>query len=99
MQFLLAWVSGLNVLGMSILGEVFSSLHQVLICGTAVLPQLRQFWDTIWSKLANKGSYTASIEGMRMRLLELQDDNKEAKKLRSKRLPEDWEDIEQVLYY
>ena len=37
---------------------------------------------------------------MKMRLPELQNDNKEAKKLRSKQvLPESWEDIEQVLYY
>ncbi len=37
---------------------------------------------------------------MKMRLPELQDDDKEAKKLRSEQvLPENWEDIEQVLYY
>ncbi len=34
-----------------------------------------------------------------MRLPELQDDNKEAIKLRSEGLLESWEDIEQVLYY
>ncbi len=34
-----------------------------------------------------------------MRLPELQDDDKEAMKLRSEGLPEDWEDIEQVLHY
>ncbi len=34
-----------------------------------------------------------------MRLPELQDDNKEAMKLRSERLPEGWEDIKQVLHY
>ncbi len=36
---------------------------------------------------------------MRMRLPELQDDDKEAMKLRSEGLPEGWEDIEQVLHY
>ncbi len=36
---------------------------------------------------------------MRMRLPELQDDDKEAKKLRSEGLPEGWEEIEQVLHY
>ena len=36
---------------------------------------------------------------MRMRLSELQDDDKEAKKLRSKGLPEHWKDIKQVLHY
>ncbi len=34
-----------------------------------------------------------------MRLPELRDDDKEAMKLRSKGLPESWEDIEQVLHY
>ncbi len=36
---------------------------------------------------------------MKMRLPELQDDDKEAIKLRSEGLFESWEDIEQVLYY
>ena len=36
---------------------------------------------------------------MRMRLPELQDDDKEAMMLRSERLPESWENIEQVLHY
>ncbi len=81
------------------LGEVSSPLHQVLICGTAVLPRLRQFRDTVRSGLANKGPYTASIGGMKTRLPELQDDNKEAKKLRSDGLSEGWKDIEEVLHY
>ena len=34
-----------------------------------------------------------------MRLLELQDDAKAAKKLRSKRLLESWKNIEKVFYY
>ncbi len=101
LQSLLVRVLGLNVLGMSVLGrgEVSSSLHQVFICETAVLSQLRQFWDTIWSELADKGPYTVSIEGIRIRLLKLQDNNKNAKKLRLKGLSESWEDIEQILYY
>ncbi len=36
---------------------------------------------------------------MRIRLPELQDDDKEAMKLRSEGLPEGWKDIEQVLHY
>ncbi len=79
--------------------QVLFSLHQVLICGTVVLPQLCQFWDTIRSELADEGPYTASIGDMRMRLPELQDKDKEAMKLRSKGLPEGWEDIKQVLHY
>ncbi len=79
--------------------QVLSPLHQVLICRTIVLPQLCQFWDTIQSKLADKGPYTTSIGSIKMRLPELQDDDKEAMNLRSERLPEDWKDIEQVLHY
>ncbi len=79
--------------------QVLSLLHQVLICGTVVLPQLCQFWNTLWSELAAKGPYTASIRGMRIRLPELQDDDKEVIKLRSEWLSESWEDIEQVLHY
>ncbi len=78
---------------------MLSPLHQVLICGTVVLPQLRQFWDTLQSELAAEGPYTASIGGMRMGLPELQNDDKEAIKLRSEGPPEGWEDIEQVLHY
>ncbi len=73
---------------------MLSPLHQVLIYGTVVLPQLHQFWDTIGSKLVDEDSYTASIGSMRMRLPELQDDDKKAIKLRSERLPEGGEDIE-----
>ncbi len=84
LQSLLAQVSGLSV-GQQ---QVLSLLHQVLICETFVLSQLCQFWDPIQSELAGKGPYTASIGGMRMRLPELQDDDKEAMKLRSEGLPE-----------
>ena len=76
LQSSLARVSGLSVSGLN----VSSPLHQVLICGTVVLLQLRQSWDTFQSELAEEGPYTASIGGMRMRLPELQDDDKEARK-------------------
>ncbi len=36
---------------------------------------------------------------MKMRIPELQDDDKEAKKLRSERMSEDWENIEGEFYY
>ncbi len=51
--------------------QVLFPLYQVLICKIVVLLQLRQFWDTIQSKLADKGLYIASIGGKRMRLPEL----------------------------
>ncbi len=68
--------------------QVLFPLHQVLICRIVVLSQLYQFWDTIQSELADESPHTASIRGMRMRLPELQDDDKEAMKLRSEGLPE-----------
>lgn len=79
--------------------EVFFLLHQVPICGTIVLLQLRQFWNTVRGELAHGSSYTASIGAMRMRLSKLQDDHKEVKKLKSEELPESWEDIDKVLHY
>ncbi len=79
--------------------QMLSPRYQVLICGTVVLLQLRQFWLTIQSKLADKGPYTTSIRGMRMRFPELQDDDKKAMKLRSEGLSEGWEDIKHVFHY
>ena len=69
--------------------QVLSPLHQVLIYGTVILLQLCQFWDIIQSEIADKDPYIASIIGMKMRLFELQDNDKEAKKLRLEQiLPE-----------
>ena len=45
--------------------------HQILICGTYGLSQLRQFWDIFRSELANKGPYKVNISSMRLRLQEL----------------------------
>ncbi len=96
LQSSLAQVLGLNVGKKQ---QVLSPLYQILIYGIVVLPQLRQFWDTFQSELAAEGPYTASIGGRRMKLSELQDDDKQAIKLRSEGLPEGWKDIEQVLHY
>ena len=51
--------------------DVFSPLHQIFVCGTAVLPQLRRFWDSFQSEIANKGPYNVSIGAMRLRLPDL----------------------------
>lgn len=74
-------------------------LHQVLIYMIAVLLQLHQFWNTIWGKLVYEGPYDASIWAIKMRLPKLQDDDKNARKLRSEKLTESWKDIKEVLYY
>ena len=46
-----------------------SHLHQVLICGTYVLPQLRQFCNGLQKELAQERPYV--IGGMRLRLHKL----------------------------
>ena len=51
------------------------------------------------NELADKGLYIVSIADMKIILSELQDDDKEAKKLRSKGLLEGWKDIKQVFHY
>ena len=71
-------------------------LHQVLIRGTYILPQLWQFWSNIQSKIALDAPY-ASIGDMKLQLLELQDSNKKVKALRTGGLLEGWQDVERVL--
>ena len=80
-------LSNASLSGLSTSTEL-SSLHRVFICGTHVLPQLRQFWDKFRVKLGAKGPYRVSIGAMRLRLPELQDNNEEAKTLRAEGLPE-----------
>ena len=62
----------------------FLPLHQVLICGTYMLPQLRQFYNTFWAELADENPYKVSISGMRLRLSELQELDQEAQELKLK---------------
>ena len=58
-----------------------SHLHQVFICVTYVLPQLRQFWQDLQKKLAQKEPYI--VGGMRLRLKELQAEDEQAWKTRA----------------
>ena len=76
-------------------------LHQVLICGTYMLLQLREFWDSLWNKLLDKGPYVANIGGMRLRLHKLQTKDKQAWKLRANQQlgQQGWEDIDRVLHH
>ena len=78
-----------------------SHLHQVLICGTYVLPQLRHFWDGLRRELASEDPYKASIGGMRLRLHELQAEDKQARKLRADQQlgQQGWDDIDGVLHH
>ena len=57
-----------SLAGLSLLSSLLSHLHQVLICETYVLSQLRHFWNGLQRELASKDSYKASISGMRLRL-------------------------------
>ena len=57
-----------NLAGLSLLSFLPLYLHQLLICGTYILPQLRHFWDGLQRKLVSKGAYKASIGGMRLKL-------------------------------
>ncbi len=62
---------------------------------TTATSVLRYFWD----KLVYKSFYIANIGLIRLRLLELQDNNIETKQLRSKKLLKNWKNIDGVLYY
>ena len=62
-----------NVSGLSL--DISSPLYQILVCGTAILPQLRQFWDSFQGEIANKSPYNISIGAMRLRLPDLQSNN------------------------
>lgn len=92
----------MSVLGTNIseMKTVLSLLYLVLIYGIFILLQVHQFWDSIRGELDNKSLYNISIGGIKMRLSELQDNDKETKKLRSAELlPEGYKDIKEVLHY
>ena len=91
-------LSNASLSDLSISAELLP-LHRVLICGTHVLPHLRQFWNTFRAKLDAEGPYQISIGAMHLRLPELQDNDKEAIVLRAGGLPEGWEDVKGVLQY
>ena len=73
-----ASLAGLSLLASSS-SFLLSYLHQVLIYGTYVLPQLQQFWQGLQKKLAQEGPYV--VGGMRLRLHKLQAKDKHACKL------------------
>ena len=76
-----------------------SHLHQILICGTYVLPGLRQFWNGLREELAQEGPYV--VGGMRLRLHELQAEDEQARKLRADQQlgQQGWDDIDGVLHH
>ena len=88
-----ASLSGLNT------SAELSPLHRVLICGTHVLPQLRQFWDTFRAELGTEGPYQVSIGAICLRLSELQESDDKARKIRAEGLKDDYEEVDRVLQY
>ena len=91
-------LSNASFSGLSASAEL-SSLHQVLICGTHVLPQLRQFWDTFQAKLGAEGPYQVSIGAMHLRLSELQESDDKVRKIRVEGLKSDYKEVDGVLHH
>ena len=60
-----------SLAGLSFPSFFLLHLHQILICGTYDLPQLYYFWDNLQKKLAFKGLYKVSINGIKLRLQKL----------------------------
>ena len=87
-----------SLAGLSLLFSLPLYLHQVLIYGTYVLFQLRHFWNGLERERAFKNLYKASIVGMRLRLPELQDEDKQARKLSADQQlgQQSWDDIDGV---
>ena len=88
-------LSNASLSGLSTSAEL-STLHRVLICGTHVLPQLCQFWDTFQAELGAEGPYQVSIGAMRLRFSELQESDNEARKIRAEGLKGDYEEVDGV---
>ena len=94
--------ASLSGLSLGLGSDDLSPLHRVLICGTYVLPHLRQFWETFRTELADEEPYKASIGGMRLRLAELQESDAEAQKIRAEELKEgldEYVDVDGVLHH
>ena len=91
-------MSNASLLGLSALAKLLS-LHRVFIYGTHVLLQLRQFWDMFQAELGAEGPYQVSIGAMRLRLLELQKSDNEARKIRAEGLKSNYEEVDRVLHH
>ena len=92
------FLSNASLSGLSALAELLS-LHQVLIYGTHILHQLRQFLETFRAELGDEGPYQVSIGTMRLRLSELQESDDEARKIRAERSKSDYEEVDRVLHH
>ena len=65
-----------------------------------MLPQLRHFWDTFLTKLADENLYKARIGGMRLRLPEPQESDDEVQRIRATReLQDGYKEVDGVLHH
>ena len=72
--------------------------HKFFICETYILLQLRHFWSTLQTELANEQPYKASIGSMRLRLQELQETDLKAQKLRQQKA-DGYEEIDKIFHH
>ena len=72
--------------------------HQILICGTYTLPELRRFWTTFWTEFANERLYKASIGNMRLRLQKLKEANSEVQELRQQKT-NGYKEIDEIFHH
>ena len=63
------------------------------------LPDLCQSWESFSQELAAKNSYKASIGGIRLRLVELQAEDGQTRKIRAEKLGGNCEDSDRILYH
>ena len=76
-----------------------ASLKHIIFCGTHASSDLCQSRKTFRQELAVEGPYKASIRGMRLRLVELQAEDGQARKIRAEKLGRNWEDSDRIFYY
>ena len=76
-----------------------ASLKQIIICGTHVLLDLCQSQETFRQELAAESPYQASIGSMRLRLVELQAEDGQERKIRVEKLDGNWEDSDRILHH
>ena len=79
--YLKSSLTNATLLGPAILASL-SPLHQLLICITPALPQLRRFWNMLRTELNMEGPYLANNDSIRLWLQELQETNSKAQNLR-----------------
>ena len=63
------------------------------------LPDLYLSWKTFHQELVAEGSYQASIRGMKLRPVELQAEDGQARKIRAEKLDGNWEDSNRILHH